>query len=297
VKDSPKTLKELRREKEKELIKNKQKIPYPSLDELRKENEEVSPFLLFNIKVKDGTAVRNLTKPVSKGINRVTWDLRYAMPAPLKLDKPDFDPLKQSSKGFLALPGEYYVDVLRYIRGSIDTLILDKKFKIESLNNTVLPSASTVELADYYKEVLDTYKKTVKAQSELSELLVKIKNIKQQVVRTPGLDVKLFKKIEAIESKLLDIDWKFKGQKPPASPEERWAQPVPLNDRFYFLVYSHLNTTYKVTKAEKDALKILNDRIPDILNDIMDIKEIKLHEIRRDLMNSGAGWIPDNSKN
>ena len=297
VKDSPKTLKELRREKEKELIKNKQKIPYPALDELRKENEEVSPFLLFNIKDKNGTAVRNLTKPISKGINRVTWDLRYAMPAPLKLDKPDFDPLKQSSKGFLALPGEYYVDVLRYIRGSIDTLITDKKFKIESLNNTVLPPASTVELAEFYKKVLDIYKKTVKAQSELDELLVKIKNIKQQAVRTPGLDVKLFKKIEAIESKLMDIDWEFKGQKPPASPEERWAQPVPLNDRFYFLAYSHMNTTYKVTKAERDALKILNDRIPDILNDIMKIKEIKLPEIRRDLMNRGAGWIPDTSKN
>ncbi len=296
VKDVPKKLKSIRREKEKKLIKENEKIPYPSLGELRKENEEVSPFLLFTIKDEKGAPVRNLTKSISKGINRITWDLKYAMPAPLKLDKPRFEPLKKSGNGYFVLPGTYSVDVYRYVRGEIDTLVTGRQFNVNLLNNTAIPLASSDELSDFYREVLSIYKKTSRAQSELGELLLKIKNIKQQAIQTPGVDVTLFKNIENLESRLSDMDWRFKGQKPPASPEERWKQAVPLNDRFYFLVYSHFNTMFKVTKAERDALLILKKEIPSILNDINDIKEIKLPELVKVLTQNGAGWIPEIEK-
>ncbi len=296
MKDVPKKLKSIRREEEKKLIKESAKIPYPTLEELRKENEEVSPFLLFTIKDKDGSPVRNLTKSISKGINRITWDLKYAMPSPLKLDKPVFEPLKKSGNGYFVLPGTYSIDVYRYVRGEIDTLVAGRKFTVNLLDNTSIPVASSSELATFYKEALDIYKETTKAQSELRELLLKIKNLKQQAIQTPGIDVALFKKIENLESRLLDIDWKFRGQKPPASPEERWKQPVPLNDRFYFLIYSHFNIMFKVTQAERDALRILKKEIPGILNNLYDIKEIKLPELNKELQQNGAGWIPERQK-
>ncbi len=291
-KDVPKTLKEIRREKEKDLIENSQKIPYPTLDELRMENEEVKPYLIFNIKDKNGNEIKRLTKSISKGINRLAWDLRYYLPRPLKLTKPIFDPLKKSANGFLALPGNYSVDVLRYIRGDIDTLVENKKFKILPLELGTMPSAPKDELASYQGQVLQLYKKISTTRSDLAELMLRVKNIKQQALNTPGIGSSIFEKIEKIESKLSDIDWTFKGQKPPASPEERWRQRVPLNDRINLLVYSHFNTTLDITKAEKDALRILKKEIPILYNDIKDIKIIKLPELEKVLIENGAGWFP-----
>lgn len=292
VKEVPKTLKELRREKEKKLIKNKDKIPYPTLEELRKENEEVKPYLIFSIKDNEGTPVRKLTKNISKGINRLTWNLRYANPGPLKLQNPKFDPLKKSNNGMLALPGKYSVDVFRYYRGKIDTLSKNNAFNLIPLNLTTLPPANKTELASYMKEVTDIYKKGTMAQSEVNELLLKIRNLKQLANSTPGTSSGLFKKIEETEKKLVDLKWIFEGQKPPASPEERWPQPVPLNDRLYFLAYTHYNTTAPITAAEKDALKILKKKIPDIIHKIKEINNVNIPDIEKELDKSGAGWSP-----
>ena len=292
VKEVPKTLKQIRRQKEKKLIKEKAKIPYPTLDELRKEDEEVKPYLIFSIKDELGNPVRKLTKNISKGINRLTWNLRYTNPGPMKLRNPKFDPLKKSNDGMLALPGKYTVDVFRYYRGKIDTLSQNNVFNLIPLNLTTLPAANKDELASYMKEVVDIYRKSTMAQSEVNELLLKIRNLKQLANSTPGVSTGLFKEIEETEKKLTDLKWIFEGQKPPASSEERWPQPVPLNDRLYFLTYTHYNTTAPVTAAEKDALNILKKKIPEIIEKIKQIKNINVVNIEKELNKIGAGWSP-----
>ena len=292
VKEVPKTLKQIRREKEKKLIKEKAKIPYPTLEELRKEDEEVKPYLIFNIKDEMGNPVRKLTTNISKGINRLTWNLRYTSPSPMKLQNPKFDPLKKSNDGLLALPGKYSVDVFRYYQGKIDTLSQNNSFNLVPLNITTLPAANKDELASYFKEVVDIYRKSTMARSEVDELLLKIRNLKQLANSTPGVSAGLFKRIEETEKKLTDLKWTFEGQKPPASPEERWPQPVPLNDRLYFLVYTHYNTTAPVTAAERDALNILKKKIPEIIEKIKQIKNTNVVNLEQALNKSGAGWSP-----
>jgi photosystem II stability/assembly factor-like uncharacterized protein len=292
VKETPKTLKQIRREKEKKLIKEKAKIPYPTLDELRKEDEEVKPYLIFSIKDENGNPVQRLTKNISKGINRLTWNLRYSNPSPIKLNQPKFDPLKKVNSGMLAFEGKYSVDVYRYIRGKIDTLSLNNQFNLVPLNITTLPPASKEELVQYMNKAVTLFRKSTMAQSEANELLLKIRNLKQAANSTPGSSAGLLKDIEKIEKKLTDIKWTFEGQKPPASMEERWPQPVPLNDRLYFLVYTHYNSTSPVTTAEKDALRILKKKIPSLIKQLIEIKEKDIPGIEKALDNLGAGWTP-----
>lgn len=292
IKDIPKTLKQKRQEREKDLIKTNSKIPYPTLDELRKEDEEVSPYLIFDIKDSYGKSVRKLTKSISKGINRLNWDLRYSKPEPLKLTQAKFDPLKSSSSGMLAIQGTYFLNVYSYVRGDIDTLAANKPFNLVPLNLNTLPSENLKELAEFLDEVTDIYRKSTFVQQELKESILKVKNLKQVANSTPGVHLKLYKEIEIVERKLADIDWTFKGQKPEASSEERIPQPVPINDRLYFLAYTHYNSTAPITQAERDALKILKNIIPSILNDVKDIRDIKIKEIEKELDKIGAGWTP-----
>ena len=58
LKEVPKTLKEIRNEKEKELVKEKKPIPIPTMDELRAEENQIPPYLIFTIKDQQGNIVR-----------------------------------------------------------------------------------------------------------------------------------------------------------------------------------------------------------------------------------------------
>src|SRR5262249_47548892 len=80
LKDALKTEKEKRREAEKKADKKGQIVPWPSQTELRAEEEEDAPPTIFTITASTGRVVRRLTGPVTAGIQRVSWDLRYPSP-------------------------------------------------------------------------------------------------------------------------------------------------------------------------------------------------------------------------
>jgi len=65
IKDKPKTLREERRESEKDLIKEKQPIPIPTMEELRAEENEIKPHLIFTIQDSEGNIIRKLRKGIS----------------------------------------------------------------------------------------------------------------------------------------------------------------------------------------------------------------------------------------
>src|SRR6185503_11199574 len=77
LKDELKTKKAMRQEAEKEALKKNIPVPLPRLAELSAEEEEEAPAIIFTLTDSSGRVVRRLTGPVTAGMQRVTWDLRY----------------------------------------------------------------------------------------------------------------------------------------------------------------------------------------------------------------------------
>ncbi|MGE5355763.1 MAG: VPS10 domain-containing protein [Deltaproteobacteria bacterium] len=292
VKNDEKTLKQERREKEKDLIKNKSKIPIPSLQDQRKEAEEIVPHLIFIIKDEFGNEIRKLNKNISKGINRLNWDLRYSSPEPVSATDGKFDPVNTGGKGLLVNEGKYSVTVIKFSKEKYDTLVLDRVFNVVSLNINPIESATKDELAQFNKEVREAYRRAVSARNELSELGIRIGSLKQLGNNSPGTTVEILKKIAEADKVIADLEWEFNGQAPPASSEERWPQPVPLNDRIGHAYFTHFSNTFPVTEGEKDAIKILNKRIPIIEKKLDELKKIKIPEIEMFFEKIKAGRTP-----
>ncbi len=291
VKESPKTLKEIRRKKEKELIKSKSRIPIPSLDEMRKENEEVKPYLIFTVRNENNQVVRKLTKSFSKGINRINWDLRYATSSPIGNIK-KFNPLKNDGRGRLVLPGKYFLDVEQYVRGKMTKIAEKIQFNVNLLENSTLPASSKEKLQQFLAEVSESYRLSTGANSSIDELYKQTLSMKQALNKSPKADSELFGKLEKIEREILDLKWQFEGQNVTASSEERTPQLVPLNNRIYFLAYAHMNSTTAITEAEKDNLRIINKKLPEIISKIKRIKEVELKEINQKMDNLKIRWTP-----
>ena len=94
IKDVPKSLKAKRQAAEKKLDKNSKNIPFPGWQKLEAEKKQVKPKLQFVIKDDQGKVVRRIEKPMTAGLNRVTWNLRLPSRATIG-DKGGFSLLPQ----------------------------------------------------------------------------------------------------------------------------------------------------------------------------------------------------------
>jgi photosystem II stability/assembly factor-like uncharacterized protein len=288
-KEIPKTMQQQRREKEKELFKQGLKIPIPTLDEQRKEKEEIGPYLIFTIKDDQDNIVNRLTSKENKGIGRVNWNLRYASVNPV--DKKKFKALDKDDSGRLVLPGDYTVDVNEYYRGNITSLVKNYPFKVKLLQNSTLPEEDLTVLDDFLAQVSEIYKKAEGTKRKLNEMLHEISSMKYAVLHSPNMDLSEYHKLEDLERSLYNIKWKFEGQTPPASSEERIPQPVPLNDRLYYLAYAHYDTTAPITEMEKDALHIIQKQFPILQKQVIEVGK-KLENIKRQMDDKGVRWTP-----
>ncbi|MEZ5197996.1 MAG: hypothetical protein R2764_16895 [Bacteroidales bacterium] len=119
------------------MVKNKERIPIPTMEESESEDNEVNPYLIFSIKDRNGNVVK-LTKEISEGINRTNWNLRYPGTSPVSIKDGKYDPLSMGRDGMLVLPGTYTVSLSQFVRGEITELTGPVEFVVKSLDNATL---------------------------------------------------------------------------------------------------------------------------------------------------------------
>lgn len=292
IKEAPKTLKAERREKEKELFKNKERIPIPTMDELRAEENEVKPHLIFTIRDENGNDIRKLTSEVNKGINRITWNLRYPSTRPVSIEDNKYDPLKMGGDGMYVLPGKYTVSVSQYVRGELTELAGPVEFIAKPLDNVTLPAEDREELVAFQQKVAELYRVVSGAENLAEYQLELVRHAKQAAQRTMGPTAELMSEIENVEAQLDEILWKFNGQEPKASPEENWPAVPSINDRLRSIIWVHWRSTSAVTQSQIDIFEILKEEVPPIIEEMRTIQNVSIPEIEKELDRMGAPFTP-----
>lgn len=292
LKDVPKTKKQLRHEKEKDLFERGSKIPQITWEEARLENLEVEPFLLFTIKDAEGNVVKRMTKKPGKGINRISWNLRYHGSTVVKLKGDEFDPLKKVRSGQLVMPGEYSVSFGKVVNEVYSELAGPVSFNVKPLENTTLPAPDRSEMVAFMNKVKEL-EKDVKGAIKLSHSLLKhTKKIKHAILETPKLDYDVMQKAIAIEKELNDILFRFEGSKPKASYEEIPPSKFAIDLRLYTLYEPHAESTSAITETQKKSYDIIIEQMKPILESLDRIENKDLKELESILEDAGAPWTP-----
>ena len=292
IKETPKTLKQQRKEKEKKLIKDKKPIPIPTMDELRAEENEVAPYLIFTITDEDENEIRKIHKKISKGIKRASWNLRYPGVHPIRLKKDKFDPTASEGDYMYVMPGKYNVSLAQCVRGEVTELIAPVEFEAVVLNNTTLPADDRSELVAFQGKVAKLIKAVRGAYNLSNDLMEKTQFIKQAIVKSPGLSPDLMKQANMIESELDEILWDFTGQKPKASREENWPAKPSINERLNSMAYAHWRSTSAVTKTQKDTYDIISEEFPPLLEKLKEINNVELKKLEKEMEQAGVPYTP-----
>ncbi len=292
LKEVPKTLKEKRQEKEKELFKKSEPIPQPSEADLRAEKEEIPPYLTFTISDESGNVVRTLHKSPAKGLNRINWDLRYQATHTLEAGE-KFDPLKDNGSGIFAMPGKYKVSMSLTSAGETKLLAGPVEFNAVVLNNTTLPATDRAALVAFHKKVADIAR-VMQGTEEYAGLLYKnVNDILQALNSTPGASPDLRKKALELQLQLDEIlNVKFNRRTNKPSQEENPPAPVPLNYRLEKIAWATWSSTSQPTQLQLDAYQILKDEFPLVYDQVKHIGTVDLPDLIKQMDKLSAPPVP-----
>ena len=291
LKDSPKSIKDMRKEKETKLFEKGEKMPQPSDKDIRAEREEIPAYLTFTITDETGNEICRINKAPSSGINRINWDLRYRDNSPVD-GKEKYDPLAASNSGIPVMPGKYKVSLSMTVRDTVKQLAGPVEFNAVALNNATLPATDKAALADFQKKVAELTRVMRGTDQYAEDLLKRSYALQTALNDVPGTNPELRGRISLVSKQLEDIMLKFKNNSNRPSDEENPPAPVTLYNRLWKMAWSHWGSTGAPTQMQLDAYKILMAEFPPVYDQIKRIGETDLVELEKEAEKLGAPATP-----
>ncbi len=296
LKDSPKTKKAARLEKDGRLARDAKDTPYPSWDEFKAEDREEGSSVFVVIKDEKGQVVKRSPAAGSKGIHRFTWDFRLPGTSPVSGggrgrrggggdEGGSFD-----SFGPLALPGKYTVSIERQDEKGVTELAAATPFTVEALNLTTLPAADKAAVLAFARKTAELQRAALGTLSALNEAMGQVALIKRLAEQTPGLAPQVRKDARALELKLMDIQETFLGD--PTRSRRNEPAVTGLVGRISTIIGGHWTTTSAPTSSHKASYDIAAAEFTDALAKLRPLLEKDLPALHDQLEKAGAPWAP-----
>ena len=291
LKEDVKTLKAKRHDAEKAAVEKKEKISYPALEDLRKEDEQPEPYLLFTISDASGEVVRHIKTPATKGLKRIVWDFRHNTPAPvLGRFTPAPDQLfGDAEKGHLALPGQYSVTLSKYEDGVLTQIAGPMQFAAKSLNNATLPATDPQAYLDFCKKVSRLRKAVSAANNIRAELNGKLGHIQSAMHDMPAPPQDLLKKSYELTRRMNAVQTQLNGDATLARRE--FETPPSLSGRVSMVEDGMWNTTSAPTETYQENYRIAAKQFGPLLAELKAIAQ-EIEGIERQLELKGAPATP-----
>lgn len=291
LKDIPKTKKQERLEKEKELFKKGEVIPQLTWKQEENENREIAPYLVFTITDAKGNEIRKLYKKPSKGINRITWDLHFASVSPLKdTEKVDF--FKNPSYWLMVMPGKYKVKMGIVVRNTYKDLTGFKDFEIVPVTDLNLTEQDRADYLAFELDVMNISRIFWGMETYYNELYTRFNTAKQAAINTPNVEISLITQIDSAIAQLDSLKYILNGPDPKASWEEVPPQIMPISVRLEDVLETHMESSHSITQKEKDNLKIVKDGLKYVHDNLQNLGEEILPEINEKLKKNNAPYVP-----
>ncbi|MEO0581265.1 MAG: glycosyl hydrolase [Bacteroidota bacterium] len=285
VKESIKTAKQVRQAAEKKLAKDGKTIPYPSFEQMRKEDNEEKPYILFTITDEQGNIVNRLRAPATKGLKRMTWDLSYPSDNPVSVNKGQW----QNRSGHMVAPGTYKVAMGKVEDGTYTEWVEGQAFTVKPLDNRTLPAANPQEVLTFQRKVSELARAVSSATALHRDMSKRADYIKAAVAATPSAPIEMLAEAREIQVRLQDMGIKLNGDR--SVSRRNFETPPSINSRVGTVRYGLSQTTSSPTQTYLDAYKIASEEFEPLLADLkMVIKDIQ--KMEKKLEAYGAPYTP-----
>ena len=288
LKESIQTLEDKRKERERELIRDNKAVPYPTYEQMRAEEEEETPYIFFTILDEDDNVVRRLRAPARKGLQRMTWDLRYPDLRPTRTQ--DASPTSSGPSSTFVLPGQYKVFLSKWVAGEITQLTDPMDFTVKTLGIASLPAEDRAELVEFQSQVRKLSHKVNTASAIMQELSTRVGHYKAALKSVTVSHKDLYAEIRALELKLAELGRQLFGDRTYRSVDQD-AEPG-LNQRLSAIMGEQRASTSAPTQTQRDNYRIVEEEFSPIYSALKQIVATEVKSIEKKLDDIGAPYTP-----
>jgi len=280
------TKKDVRQEKEKDLVEKDKDVPFSGWDEMEAERRQEDPVIWLTVEDRDGNTVRRVKGPAEKGFHRVAWDLKY--PAHNAIDYRGT--LDEKDRGsMLSAPGEYSVTLSKQIDGVVTVLAGPVAFEVERLRKGALERADDEAVVAFWERIGALQRATSATSLIVSNSLKKVDAMRLALSRTPAAPGNLDKQLHDLREVLLDFDEQLNGNRAKRQVGEK--NPPTIRGRLGFAAGGTRNSTYGPTPNLKNTLDIADSEFRVLIAKLELIFNELLPEMEKALMHAGAPWV------
>lgn len=292
LKEAPKTKKQRRQEAEKEAERKGVALPYPAFADLSAEEEEEAPAIIFTIADSSGRVVRRLNAPLSPGMNRVSWDLRYPAPtlAPPRPADGEEDPFADPPGGPLAMPGKYSVTVSKRVNGVTSQLSAPREFTVNVDGQAAMPGMDRAALVEFQQKVARLQRAVSGALETANQLKTRLGLIKRALHETPTADATLTADASSIEKRTNEILRALRGDN--ALRQRQEILPSSIIERVSTIVSDQRMSTSAPTQTQKDHYSDAAKEFEQLLGQLRSLIEGELARLEKAMEAAGAPWTP-----
>jgi hypothetical protein len=245
LKEDSTTLKAARKKREE--AAGESDIAFPGWDALEAERNEVEDKVEIVVRDASGNVVNRVKGGTSKGIHRVSWNLRYAAKGLIEPGE------KSGNDGFLATPGTFTATLTKTADGVVTDLGDPIRFEVVPLHEPTLKGAAPNEIIAFRKE-METLQGQMAAFSKLmEEQMQKVEAMQTALSRADRPSNELTTRLHQAKQSLQALNQQVGGyrtkrevgERNPPSPQSRMSVGA-----------RGLNTTYGPTEMHKATVAI-----------------------------------------
>ncbi len=284
------TLKSKRKELEKEMINKGQQIPAVNWNLLEKESREEKTKIYVLINDSDGEEVNRVNASASKGLNRVSWNLRHGSTPIINSDRMQYSSSgsrRYSRSGHLVSPGNYTASLVKETEGQMYVLDGPINFNVVDLGRSTLQGTSYEDYSAHAYNVDQVYDRQTIFSNKLTKTMNMVKAMRVSLHTSKQLNNELGNNLFQMEEELNQLLVEVNGN---SAKSEIGEKNDPTLSRFIGNAARGLSTTYGPTGQHKQSLEIANSML-DKLEVKLNVIEGKLPSMRLELNNMNAPEI------
>jgi hypothetical protein len=290
LKDAIKTRKEKRQEAEREADRKNTPVGWPTREQLRAEEEEEAPAIVVTITDSADRVVRRLSGPVSAGIQRLNWDLRFPaanLPAP---PPPDADSDFEPPSGPLVMPGTYKALVSRRVDGVMTPLGPPQEFQVVVEGQENMSVSDRAALVEFQQKAVRLQRAVSGATQAANALRPRLTAIKRAIAETPSLPPRLHEEAMALEKRNNQIVRALSGDG--EARRRNINTPSAINDRVGYVVGAQRMSTARPTQTQHNQYAAAAQDFESVLVQLRQLIEVDLARLEKQLEAAGAPWTP-----
>jgi hypothetical protein len=281
---------EARRERERELARAGEDVPFPGFDALRQEPLASETRVMLEISEPDGEVVRRLPVPAREGLHRIAWDMRRPATDAVQLGggggfRP---PWASDPQGPLVAPGRYAARLVQVGPEGANRIGGEQGFELVPLE-TLPGDPDFVAAAAFQAEVAEWSRRLDAVGGALGEMAERLRYMRAALERTSGADPALSLRFDALERELAEVRMTLYGD-PARSRLSEFNAPGVAGR--LGAASAALGTRLEPTATQRENLALAAEALPTVEARVQALRTGELTALEEALADAGAPWIP-----